>query len=52
MQISDAQLLRDLEMHPASSRHLISSLMKALYFKGVVYSFVETGGPVVGSPFL
>ena len=48
MHIRDAQSLRDLEMHQASSRSLISSLMKVLYFKGMVYSFVETSGPVVG----
>ena len=35
-------------MQPASSRSLISSSTKVLYFKGMVYRFVETGGPVVG----
>ena len=35
-------------MHLASSRSLISSSMKVLYFKGMVYGFIETGGPVVG----
>ena len=33
---------------PASSRSFISSSTKDLYFKGMVYGFVETGGPVVG----
>ena len=35
-------------MHLASSRSLISSSTKVLYFKGMVYGFVEAGGPVVG----
>ena len=48
MHIWDAQLLRDLEMHLASSISLISSSLKVLYFKGMVYGFVEIGGPVVG----
>ena len=47
MHIGDTQSLRDLEMHLASSRSLISSLTKAFYFKGAVYGFVDTGGPVV-----
>ena len=48
MHIGDTQVLRDLEMHPASSRSLISSLTKVLYFKGLVFHFVKTGGPIVG----
>ena len=42
------QSLSDMEMHLASLRSFISSLTKDLYFKGMVYGFVETGGPVVG----
>ena len=48
MHIRDAQLLSDLEMQLASLRGFISSSMKDLYFKGMVYGSVETGGPVVG----
>ena len=48
MHMGDAQLLSDLEMHPASSRSFISLLMKDLYFSGMVYGFVAMGGPVVG----
>ena len=48
MHMGDAQSLSDLEMHPASSRSLISSLTKDLYLEGMVYGFVETSGPVVG----
>ena len=46
--MGDAQWLSDLEMHPASSRSFISLSMKDLYFRGVVYGFVATDGPVVG----
>ena len=46
--MGDAQLLSDLEMHPASSRSFISSSMKDLYFSSMVYGFVAIGGPVVG----
>ena len=48
MQMGDAQLLSDLEMQPAFSRSFISSSMKDLYFRGMVYGFVAMGGPVVG----
>ena len=48
MHIRDAQSLSDLEMQLASSRSFLSSSTNNLYFKGIVYSFVETGGPVVG----
>ena len=47
MHMGDAQSLNDLEIHPVSSRSLISSSMKDLYFKGIVYSFFATDGPVV-----
>ena len=36
MQMGDAQLLSDLEMHLASSRSFISSSMKDLYLRGMV----------------
>ena len=48
MHMRDAQLLSDLEMQPASSRSFISSSTKDLYFSGMVYGFIATGGPVVG----
>ena len=47
-QMGDAQSLSDFEIHPASSRNFISSSMKDLYFKGMVYGFDVTGRPVVG----
>ena len=45
--MGDAQSLSDLEVHLASPRGFISSSMKDLYFSGMLYGFVATGGPVV-----
>ena len=44
----DAQLLSDFEIYPASSRSFISLSMKDIYFRGMVYGFDATGGPVAG----
>ena len=46
--MGDAQSLSDFEIHPASSRSLISSSAMDLYFRGMVYGFDASGRPIVG----
>ena len=48
MHIGDAQSLRHLEMQQASFKSQIYSSTKDWYFKGIVYGFDDTGGPLVG----